>query len=333
MESRRSVFKRLAYHPVRVILVGLLLAVLGFVIRDLVSRPGGVALIAAATIIIIAAPGLVMGPNLVPPPSVLSDDPESDAALELWSNEAMEIFPTGLIYAVLIFIIPFVMIALATNGDIKAIGGFLQEIHGQDLSISIASFACYLCEDAIGVFLVFAPQLLRWRLPWERASEQVRTALSAWLAALAAVSTWLYIFLLHFENGPLATISRTPLAVAALAAATLLAPTYSFIVRLFWKRGSMAVINPAFWRSAWLAARPEIKRVLAPPPPPPPPPPVDSTHAHTTGSANQNVGESEPTGPNRTDLDPIIVEQIRLMRLASSLSSRFRVDVPRTRPR
>jgi hypothetical protein len=147
--------------------------------------------------------------------------------------------------------------AIASSGDLGATlswfkGGFSIESE----AFAFASSGCLL---AIPSLLVVYPRGLRERLPWDRATELSRTLLPAWLAAAAAVSTWIYALLLHFGGGPLATTPVRVLLVAALGVATLLAPLYQFMARSCWQYGPEAVFDPVRWRAAVTKVHEELE--------------------------------------------------------------------------
>jgi hypothetical protein len=148
--------------------------------------------------------------------------------------------------------------ALASSGDLADGLSWLKgEITGGIGGQVIASVAG-ACLLAIPGLLVIYPQELRRRLPWDRATELSRTLLPAWLAAAAAVTTWIYILLLHLAGGPLASTSVPVLLVAGFGVATLLVPLYQFMARSCWQYGSGAVFDPVRWRAAVVKVRREV---------------------------------------------------------------------------
>ena len=125
--------------------------------------------------------------------------------------------------------------ALASSGDLAdslswAKGEITGGIGGQ-VVVSLAG----TCLLVIPGLLVIYPQELRRRLPWGHATELSRTLLPAWLAAAAAVITWIYILLSHLAGGPLASTSVPVLLVAGVGVATLLLPLYQFMARSCWQ--------------------------------------------------------------------------------------------------
>ncbi len=107
-------------------------------------------------------------------------------------------------------------------------------------------FACQLISLLL---LVGVPAVLRRWLPWHTASEMARSLVPSWLAAAAAILTWLYIVLLHFGGGALAHDPVGLIVVAGIGAASLLAPLFQFIARSCWEYGSLALLDPLRWRS------------------------------------------------------------------------------------
>jgi hypothetical protein len=69
----------------------------------------------------------------------------------------------------------------------------------------------------------------------------------------------LYVVLLHFQGGPLARTSLTPLVVLAFGGATLLAPFYTSTIRTFWRLGVENVLDPVRWLRAWGRLRREFR--------------------------------------------------------------------------
>ena len=148
--------------------------------------------------------------------------------------------------------------ALASSGDLAdslswAKGEITGGIGGQ-VVVSLAG----TCLLVIPGLLVIYPQELRRRLPWGHATELSRTLLPAWLAAAAAVITWIYILLSHLAGGPLASTSVPVLLVAGVGVATLLLPLYQFMARSCWQYGSEAVFDPVRWCAAVVKVHREI---------------------------------------------------------------------------
>ena len=149
---------------------------------------------------------------------------------------------------------------LASNGNfadslswLKA--GFTEGLGGRMIAFVLAD----LCLFGIWFLVVMYPHDLRQWLPWDRATKLSRKLLPAWLAAAAAVITWIYILLLHFAGGPLASTSMPVLLVAGFGVATLLVPLYQFMAMSCWRHGREAVFDPVRWRAAFVKVRSEIK--------------------------------------------------------------------------
>ena len=83
---------------------------------------------------------------------------------------------------------------------------------------------------------------------------------ASWLAAAAAILTWLYIVLLHFGRAALAHDPMGLIVVAGIGAAALLAPLFQFIARSCWEYGSLALFDPLRWRGAVRTVADEIRR-------------------------------------------------------------------------
>jgi hypothetical protein len=95
------------------------------------------------------------------------------------------------------------------------------------------------------------PALLRRWLPWECASTRWRSLVPSWLAAAAAILTWLYVVFLHFGRGALATDSLGSVIVGGLLAALVLVPLFQFVARSGWEYGSVMILDPQRWVSAF----------------------------------------------------------------------------------
>jgi hypothetical protein len=174
---------------------------------------------------------------------------------------------------------------LASSGDLADSlswfkGRITGGIGGQAISTVAGGFLI-----AIPGLLIWYPQQLRRRLPWNRATELSRTLLPAWLAAGAAVITWAYILLLHLAGGPLATTSVQVLLVAGFGVATLLVPLYQFMARSCWQYGTEAVFDPMRWCAAVVEVHKEIKAAKA-------------SYRHAM------LGQSTDTPSPRADSDP-----------------------------
>ena len=149
---------------------------------------------------------------------------------------------------------------LASNGNfadslswLKA--GFSEGLGGRMIAFIVAD----LCLLGIPFLVLIYPQDLRRWLPWDRATKLSRKLLPAWLAAAAAAVTWIYILLLHFAGGPLASTSMPVLLVAGFGVATLLVPLYQFMARSCWRYGREAVFDPGRWHDTVVKVRSEIK--------------------------------------------------------------------------
>lgn len=95
------------------------------------------------------------------------------------------------------------------------------------------------------------PALLRRWLPWECASTRWRSLVPSWLAAAGAVLTWFYIVFLHFGGGALASDSLGSVIVGGLLAALVLVPLFQFVARSGWEYGSVTMLDPERWVSAF----------------------------------------------------------------------------------
>jgi hypothetical protein len=119
------------------------------------------------------------------------------------------------------------------------------------------------CELVTLFILAGIPAVLRRWLPWSIASGMARSLVPSWLAAGAAFTTWLYIVLMHFDKGALASYPLGLIVVSGLGAAALLAPLFQFVTRSCWEYGPVVVFDPVRWRSAFLAVFDEVRRARA----------------------------------------------------------------------
>jgi hypothetical protein len=254
MRLMRSGCRQLLARPWWLFLAAVvLLSVLGFLIRDFVFRSVG-------TFLIETCDGLLLGwPLLIAMPrSGLSDAIKREGAEEF----AKLMSVSFIFYELFTLWMAPALAALATSGNARAISGVASGIAAPS-SISAASFAAEACLCALAGILTIIPLVLRLLLPWDGASELARRVGPAWLAALGATVTWLYVFLLHFERGLLAGTPLAQLSVAALAAAVLLVPLYRSMARSFWRRGIHVVLNPVPWWGAWVDLRGELRRAFS----------------------------------------------------------------------
>jgi hypothetical protein len=152
-----------------------------------------------------------------------------------------------LLFMGFIFLFPPFVIFLATNGN-----GVLFPA-SQNLGIIVCSA---LLLGSIPFLLVGLPEMLRRRLPWDpasdsdQASDSAKKVLLSWLAVTAALATALYVLLLHFFNGPLASVPIGPMCAALLAALALLTPFYKLIAAACLERGLMDIVHLTHWRAS-----------------------------------------------------------------------------------
>jgi hypothetical protein len=239
-------------------MVSILVPVLGFLLRDFVYKPIGTYLIWFTIWVVLFIPLWVFILPLAFWVSTgswrfLPDDVSKVSVAIAVVAIFTQIFTLGL---------PPVVVALASAGNTRAIS-VVAGVGGKPSLLSAAGFASQMCLVVVAGSLALVPEVLRVPLPWDSASMLARRVVPACLAALAAAATWTYVFLLHFEKGPLASTPAAPLAVAALGAALLLAPLYRSLSRSLWRKGILKVIDARDWQAGWRALREELHRALS----------------------------------------------------------------------
>lgn len=182
---------------------------------------------------------------------------------------------------------PLLIAGVANAGsDPSTIFAYLKGTnHGQGWAILAPQIAC---QVSITYLLIMFPAALRRRLPWDRASKLAQTLLPAWLAAAAALMTWIFVLLLHI-GGPLARTSLAATLVGGLGLAALLAPLYQFMARSSWQYGGEAVLDPVRWRAAFTAVRTEIRQAYA---------------SHQEGGAVRTAGAEDLPPDSRPEQPP-----------------------------
>jgi hypothetical protein len=107
--------------------------------------------------------------------------------------------------------------------------------------------------------LLLSPEIIRRKLPFEDASEQVVRWVPATLALGAAIVTGSYLLCLHFFNEPLARLSLGPLTASIVAVMALLTPFYQLIARACWRYGLADLLDPTAWWAKWSEMTDEIR--------------------------------------------------------------------------
>jgi hypothetical protein len=158
-------------------------------------------------------------------------------------------------------LVPPVLVALVTSGGSwSAIVAAMLGRGGPGFAGDMWGALRFACQLASLLLLVGVPAVLRRWLPWDTASEMARSLVPSWLAAAAAILTWLYIIVMHFGGAALAHDPMGLIVVAGIGAAALLAPLFQFIARSCWEHGSLALFDPLRWRGAVSAVADEIRR-------------------------------------------------------------------------
>ncbi len=142
--------------------------------------------------------------------------------------------------------VPALTVVLATSGAPGSAPSAVAANEGQPILLPSAGIGCLFLIWAV----VFVPQRLRRRSRCMNAvSELARTLLPSWLAAVAAVATWGWVFMLRFGQGSLSgpDFKTLPVAVGAAGVAVLLVPLYQFTARACWQHGIEKVLDPVRW--------------------------------------------------------------------------------------
>jgi hypothetical protein len=145
---------------------------------------------------------------------------------------------------------------LTTQGNVTPIGFNSAHVNIHGWAPSIESFA--LAEGLLYA-LLYMPEIIRRKLPFERASQQILRLVPAALAVAAAIITGSYVLALHFMNEPLARIPPGPLIASIVAVMALLTPLYQLIARATWRYGLADILDPRAWRDKWSKTIREIR--------------------------------------------------------------------------
>lgn len=113
--------------------------------------------------------------------------------------------------------------------------------------------------DTVAVLIVVVPEVAHRALPWRDTSELAKSRITRWLATGAALLTGLFVFMFHFQRGPLAHVHPGPLAVAILFVVALLLPIYRSLVGAFWEWGVLYLIDLGRWRADWQKVLKEMR--------------------------------------------------------------------------
>ena len=140
--------------------------------------------------------------------------------------------------------IPLVIILLVSNGKIDILN--LRWVGGW------ADRLALVCDFLIPCFLIFLPQLLRRKLPWENLKKNdpgnLPALLPTWLAFYSGMATAFLIFSLHFiKRGQLAHLKPAVVCAACVGIVTILMPFYSLLARACWQCDFKIAFNPVRW--------------------------------------------------------------------------------------
>jgi hypothetical protein len=138
----------------------------------------------------------------------------------------------------------WVLVFLATQGNAAALGTHSAHVNSRGLLPGLEAFVLAEC---LLYALLFGPEIVRRKLPFEHATEQALRLVPAGLALGAAIVTGSYMLALHFFNEPLAKIPPGPLTASIVAVMALLTPFYQLIARACWRYGLADLLDPAAW--------------------------------------------------------------------------------------
>jgi hypothetical protein len=115
----------------------------------------------------------------------------------------------------------------------------------------------------IAYFLIMRPEFFRYTLPYKETSDFLRRALTARWAAVAAASTFAYLFVEGYFGGSLAAYHYfhhhpSVLAAADLAVVALLAGPYRYVAGTIWQFGILKSVDPDAWVARWAKVNHEI---------------------------------------------------------------------------
>jgi hypothetical protein len=158
------------------------------------------------------------------------------------------------------FGVGWALLFLVAQGNVTALGGHAAHVNSEGWLPFIESYALVW---GLLYALLFAPEIVRRKLPFEHAHDQVRRLVPAVLATLAMLVTGSYLLALHFFNEPLARIPPGPLAASILAVMALLAPLYQLIARASWRYGLADLLDPEAWWAKWSEVKDEITNYQA----------------------------------------------------------------------
>ena len=153
-------------------------------------------------------------------------------------------FPLKVASGVFVFLVgfPVVVVAIATSGQIRFVTGYGT---GWQFWLFI-QLRAFLIQSVLALVLVL-PHYLNKRLEWGKASDQTKTLLPSWIAALAALATGGQIIMLHYYRGPFSSTPTSTVVIAALLVSALLAPVYKWLVKVVWVKGFSTTFSPGRW--------------------------------------------------------------------------------------
>jgi hypothetical protein len=166
-------------------------------------------------------------------------------------------FPLKVAIGTFVFLVgfPVVVVAIATSGQIRFVTGYGTSWQFW-LFIQVRAF---LIQSVLALVLAL-PHYLNKRIEWGKASDQTKTLLPSWIAALAALATGGQIIMLHYYRGPFRSTPVSTVVIAALLVSALLAPVYKWVTRTVWIKGLSTTFSP----SRWYKAISEVLREIIP---------------------------------------------------------------------
>jgi hypothetical protein len=161
-------------------------------------------------------------------------------------------------------LLPLLLVTLVTQGaNLSAVDAAAVNRGGHGFAAQLLGAIRYNFPLVPLFILGAVPTLLRRWLPWTRSSDRFRSLVPSWLAAAAAILTWLYIVFLHFGGGALARLSLGAVIVGGLLVALTLVPLFQFVARSGWKYGPVRMLDPLRWGSAFRDFFDEVREARA----------------------------------------------------------------------
>lgn len=162
----------------------------------------------------------------------------------------------AILFIISLFFLASFLVFLASNGDSAAFTVADPGYWSHRSWLGIFEIAAI---DMVGLLIVVAPELAHLALPLRDTSELTKDRVTRWLTVSAAFFTGLYVFMFHFQKGPLAHFKPGTLTVVILFAIALLVPIYRSVITAFWKWGVLHIIDFGRWRADWQKVFKELR--------------------------------------------------------------------------